>query len=60
MINLKAQINLDGIAVATSSTSLPMGTDLQSTGGFTKLDNPTKWDLTSVESNVVGQATAIG
>jgi hypothetical protein len=60
LINLKAQINLDGVAVATSSTALPMGTDLQSTGGFTKLDNPTQWDLTSEESNTVGQATAIG
>jgi hypothetical protein len=60
LINLKAQINLDGVAVATSSTSLPMGTDLQSTGGFTKLSDPTQWDLTSEESNVVGQATAIG
>ena len=60
LINLKAQINLDGVAVATSSTALPMGTDLQSTGGFTKLSDPTQWDLTSEESNVVGQATAIG
>ena len=60
LINLKAQINLDGVAVATSSTSLPMGTDLQSTGGFTKLSDPTQWDLTSETSNVVGQATAIG
>ena len=60
LINLKAQINLDGVAVATSSTALPMGTDLQSTGGFTKLSDPTQWDLTSEESNVIGQATAIG
>jgi hypothetical protein len=60
LIYLKAQINLDGVAVATSNTALPMGTDLQSTGGFTQLSNPSQWDLTSEESNVVGNATAIG
>jgi hypothetical protein len=60
LIRLKAQINLDGIAVATSATALPMGIDLQSTGGFTQLYGPTQWDLTSETSNVVGQATAIG
>ncbi len=37
-----------------------MGTDLLSTGGFTKLSDPTQWDLTSEESNDVGQSTAIG
>lgn len=37
-----------------------MGTDLQSTGGFTQLSDPTQWDLTSETSNTVGQATAIG
>ena len=37
-----------------------MGTDLQSTGGFTQLSDPTHWDLTSETSNTVGQATAIG
>jgi hypothetical protein len=60
LINLKAQINLDGIPVATSATALQMGTDLKSTGGFTRLDDLSQWDLTSEESNVVGQATAIG
>ena len=60
LINLKAQINLDGVAVATSATALSMGTDLKSTGGFTKLADLAQWDLTSEESNVVGQATAIG
>ena len=60
LIYLKAQINLDGVAVATSATALQMGTELQSTGGFTRLGDPTQWDLTSEESNVVGQATAIG
>jgi len=60
LIQLKAQINLDGVPVATSSTALPMGTDLNSTGGFTQLGDPAQWDLTSEQSNVVGQATAIG
>jgi hypothetical protein len=60
LMYLKAQINLDGIPVATSATPLQMGTDLKSTGGFTKLDDLAQWDLTSEESNVVGQATAIG
>jgi hypothetical protein len=60
LIRLKAQINLDGTPVATSSTALPMGTDLASTGGFTKLSDIGQWDLTSETSNVVGQATAIG
>jgi transglutaminase-like putative cysteine protease len=60
LINLKAQINLDGVPVATSATALQMGTDLKSTGGFTKLADLAQWDLTSEESNVVGQATAIG
>lgn len=60
LIQLKAQINLDGVAVATSSTALPMGTDLQSTGGFTQLGDPTQWDLTRETSNTLGQATAIG
>ena len=60
LIRLKAQINLDGVPVATSSTALPMGTDLASTGGFTQLYDASQWDLTSESSNVVGQATAIG
>ena len=60
LINLKPQINLDGVAVATSAQALPMGTDLSSTGGFTQLYDPTQWDLTSEQSNTVGQATAIG
>jgi Transglutaminase-like superfamily len=60
LIRLKAQINLDGTPVATSATALSMGTDLASTGGFTKLSDIGQWDLTSETSNVVGQATAIG
>jgi hypothetical protein len=37
-----------------------MGTDLYSTGGFTQLYDRSQWDLTSEESNVAGQVTAIG
>jgi hypothetical protein len=60
LIRLKPQITLDGNIVATSTQSLVMGTDLLSTGGFTQLADPTQWDLTGEESNVVGNATAIG
>lgn len=60
LIRLKAQINLDGVVVATSATPLSMGTELQSTGGFTKLDDLAQRDFTSETSNTVGQATAIG
>jgi hypothetical protein len=60
LIKLKPQITLDGQVVATSSTSVQMGTDLYSTGGFTQLYDTNEWDLTSEESNVAGQATAIG
>ena len=60
LIRLKPQITLDGQVVATSSTSVQMGTDLYSTGGFTQLYDTSQWDLTSEESNVAGQATAIG
>ena len=37
-----------------------MGTALQSTGGFTELFDPTQWDLSQEESNLAGNATAIG
>lgn len=60
LIRLKPQITLDGQVVATSTQSLIMGSDLYSTGGFTQLFDPTQWDLTGEESNVVGNATAIG
>jgi transglutaminase-like putative cysteine protease len=60
LIKLKAQINLDGQVVATSSQALILGTDLYSTGGFTQLYDATQWDLTDEESNVAGNSTAIG
>jgi hypothetical protein len=60
LIRLKAQINLDGQVVAQASQAVPMGTDLYSTGGFTQLYDRSQWDLTSEESNVSGQVTAIG
>jgi transglutaminase-like putative cysteine protease len=60
LIQLKPQITLDGQVVAQSATSVQMGTDLYSTGGFTQLYDATQWDLTSEESNVAGNATAIG
>jgi transglutaminase-like putative cysteine protease len=60
LIRLKPQINLDGQVVAQSATSVQMGTDLYSTGGFTQLYDATQWDLTSEESNVAGNSTAIG
>jgi hypothetical protein len=60
LIRVKAQVNLDGQVIAHASQALQMGTDLYSTGGFTQLYNATQWDLTSEESNVAGQATAIG
>jgi transglutaminase-like putative cysteine protease len=60
LIRLKPQITLDGQVVATSSQSLIMGTDLYSTGGFSQLYDPSQWDLTGEESNVAGNATAIG
>jgi hypothetical protein len=60
LIRLKAQINLDGQVVAQSTQAVQMGTDLYSTGGFTQLYDASQWDLTSEESNVAGQATAIG
>jgi hypothetical protein len=60
LIRLKAQINLDGQVVAQSTQTVQMGTDLHSTGGFTQLYDTSQWDLTSEESNVAGQATAIG
>ncbi|ROZ79891.1 transglutaminase [Ramlibacter sp. WS9] len=60
LIRLKAQISLDDAVVASSSQAIGMGTDLYSTGGFTHLHDPTQWDLTSEESNVAGQVTAIG
>lgn len=60
LIKLKPQINLDGVVVASSNSSVQMGTDLYSTGGFTQLYDASQWDLTSEESNVAGNATAIG
>jgi hypothetical protein len=60
LIKLKPIISLDGAAVAQSSAALLMGTDLFSTGGFTQLYDPNQWDLTNEESNVAGNATAIG
>ncbi len=60
LIRLKPQINLDGQVVASSSTSVQMGADLYSTGGFTQLYDAGQWDLTSEESNVAGNGTAIG
>jgi len=46
--------------VAKGSQATVMGTALQSTGGFTQLYDPTQWDLTSEESNLAGNVTAIG
>lgn len=60
LIQLKAQINLDGQVVATANQAVTMGTDLYSTGGFTQLYDASQWDLTNEESHVAGQATAIG
>jgi transglutaminase-like putative cysteine protease len=60
LIRLKAQINLDGQVVAQASNSVQMGADLYSMGGFTQLYDTSQWDLTSEESNVAGNATAIG
>jgi transglutaminase-like putative cysteine protease len=60
LIKLKPQINLDGQVVASSSIGVQMGTDLYSTGGFTQLYDASQWDLTNEESNVAGNATAIG
>lgn len=60
LIRLNAQINLNGQVVAQASNAAQMGTDLYSTGGFTQLYDASQWDLTSEESNVAGQATAIG
>jgi Transglutaminase-like superfamily len=59
-IRLRPQIMLDGQVVASSTTSVTMGTDLTSIGGFTALGDPSRWDLTKDESHVAGQATAIG
>jgi transglutaminase-like putative cysteine protease len=60
LIQLKAQLMLDGQMVAQASSALQMGTNLFGTGGFTELSDTNQWDLTNAESNVVGQATAIG
>lgn len=59
LINLIPQINLDGQVVAKGTQSITMGTELGSQGGFTNLDF-SGWDITAEESNVAGQATAIG
>ncbi len=60
LIRLKPQISVDGQIVATSSTALTMGTDLKSTGGFTRAGDASLWDITDDTSHVAGQATAIG
>jgi transglutaminase-like putative cysteine protease len=60
LIRLQAQIRLDGQIVAQSSEAVQMGTALYSTGGFTQLYDTSQWDLTSDNSNVAGQGTAIG
>lgn len=60
LIQVKPTITLDGQVVSQSSGSVQMGTDLYSTGGFTQLYDRNQWDMTNDESNVAGQATAIG
>ena len=60
LIRLTPQIKLDGQVVAKGSQAIVMGTALQSTGGFTELFDPTQWDLSQEESNLAGNATAIG
>ncbi len=60
LIRLRPQIALDGRVVAQSNEVITMGTDLISDGGFTRLDDIGGWDMTRAESNVAGQATAIG
>ncbi|MDF2464329.1 MAG: transglutaminase domain protein [Ramlibacter sp.] len=60
LIKLKAQINLDGQVVAQAAQSVQMGADMLSTGGFTQLYNTSHWDLTSEESSVAGNTTAMG
>lgn len=60
LIRLKPRIFVDGQPVADGTQSVQMGTDLYSTGGFTQLYDTSQWDLTSEESNVAGQTTAIG
>ena len=60
LIQLKPQINVNGQAVATASTSLAMGTELIGQGGFTQLGDSGQWDLSQDKSHTVGQATAIG
>ena len=60
LIRLTPQISVDGQVVAKARDGLTMGTDLYSQGGFTQLSDPTHWDLSPDDSNVVGQTTAIG
>jgi hypothetical protein len=60
LIRLKPQLTLDGQVVASASQGVIMGSDLSAEGGFTQLYDPTQWDITSDDSNVAGQATAIG
>ncbi len=60
LFQLKPQLTLDGQVVASSGTSVQMGTNLYSTGGFTQLYDTSQWDLTNEESNVAGNGTAIG
>src|SRR5438105_4412042 len=60
LIKLRAQLTVNGQTAAVGSEGLVMGSDLYSVGGFSQLYDPNRWDLTGEESNVVGQATAIG
>jgi len=60
LIRLKPRITLDGQVVAQGGSAVTMGTDLQGQGGFTRLDDPTQWDLTPDASHTAGQVTAIG
>lgn len=60
LIRLKPQLTLDGQVVASATQRVIMGSDLSAEGGFTQLYDPTQWDITSDDSNVAGQATAIG
>lgn len=60
LLKVRPQILLDGTVLSESSQPVQMGADLYSLGGFSQLYAPSQWDLTSEESNVAGQATAIG
>ncbi|TXH39736.1 MAG: transglutaminase domain-containing protein, partial [Burkholderiaceae bacterium] len=60
LIRLKAQLRVNGQVAAESSQIVSMGASLYSSGGFTRFDDISSWDLTSEDSNVAGQTTAIG